>query len=132
MSRRALVGLGDVNDVLHWGGHPYFFLQAGRRNGLFEAGITLHLDQLRRRQLVWNLLRMARLERPGGSWYAGGYLRRAWAGRTTPPDVAEYVSHFPLVPPRELVNEPVVYYIDATMRQNLDGFVGRRIGKRIV
>ena len=39
MSGRALVSFGDVNSGAFWGGHPYFFLQAGRRNGLFQAGV---------------------------------------------------------------------------------------------
>jgi glycosyltransferase involved in cell wall biosynthesis len=131
VSGRALVGLGDVNDVRHWGGHPYFFLKAGQRNGLFQAGIALHPERFRKRRLVWNALQLALLKPPGGIQYSQAYVRRVWADRNTPADIGEYVSHFPLVPPRDIVREPVVYYIDATLHQNFEGYVGRRIGKRL-
>ena len=47
LSGRALVAYGDVNSMRVWGGHPYFFLQAGRRNGLFQAGVALHPERFR-------------------------------------------------------------------------------------
>jgi hypothetical protein len=41
------------------------------------------------------------------------------------------VSHFALEPPKAIVREPIVYYVDATMHLNWEGYTGRRIGTRI-
>jgi glycosyltransferase involved in cell wall biosynthesis len=131
VSGRALVSFGDVNSERLWGGHPYFFLQAGRRNGLFHAGVRLHPERFRKRRLLWNALRPTLLERPGGFMYSRGYLHRAWADRDAPDDINEYVSHFSLLPPKDTVREPVTYYLDATIHQNFEAYFGRRVGKRI-
>jgi glycosyltransferase involved in cell wall biosynthesis len=42
----------------------------------------------------------------------------------------EYISHFQLLPPRDLVREPITYYIDATMRQWFEDY-GWRVGRRV-
>jgi len=130
-SRRALVGNGDVTDLREWGGHPYFFLRAGLRNGLFQTGVAIHRERLRHRRLLWNAMRPFLLERPGGFQYSRGCRYRAWTDRTGPADVTEYVSHFPLQPPADLVHEPVTYYLDATLHQNFDSYVASRVGKRM-
>jgi glycosyltransferase involved in cell wall biosynthesis len=44
--------------------------------------------------------------------------------------VEEYISHFQLLPPRDEVNEPITYYIDATMRQWFEDY-GWQIGRRV-
>ena len=131
LSGRALVAYGDVNSMRVWGGHPYFFLQAGRRNGLFQAGVALHPERFRKRRLLWNALRPALFDRPGGFQYSPGYLNRVWADRDAPAEVKEYVSHFSLLPPKETVREAVTYYLDATLHQNFESYIGRRVGKRI-
>jgi glycosyltransferase involved in cell wall biosynthesis len=43
--------------------------------------------------------------------------------------VSEWLSVFPLLPPRSRVNEPISYYIDATLQQNFDEYA-YRIGHR--
>jgi glycosyltransferase involved in cell wall biosynthesis len=130
VSRRALVVYGDVNRVRTWGGIPYFFLQAGRRNGLFEAGTSIHPERFRYRRLLWNALRPLILNRPGGFQYSQNYLRDVWADRGEPGGINEYVSFFQPLPPIDVVREPVSYYIDATMRQYFEDY-GRRLGRRI-
>jgi glycosyltransferase involved in cell wall biosynthesis len=130
VSARALVAFDDVNRVSTWGGIPYFFLQSGRRNGLFQAGVAVHPDRFRRQRLRWNAVRALTLDRPGGFHYSLEYLRDLWADRDEPSGISEYVSHFQPLPPMNAVREPVSYYIDATLRQYIDGY-GRSLGKRI-
>jgi len=130
-SRRALVGNGDVTNLREWGGHPFFFLRAGLRNGLFQAGVAIHRERLPNRRLLWNATRPILLERPGGFQYSRSCRHRAWADRSAPDDITEYVSHFPLLPPVDMVREPVTYYLDATLHQNFESYIGRRLGKRI-
>lgn len=131
MSGRALVGNGDVNDPGLWGGHPFFFLRAGRRNGLFEGGVIIHRERLRYRRLLWNALRPVLLQRHGGFQYSRSFRYRAWAERSEPTGIREYVSHFPLLPPAEIVREPVTYYLDSTLHQNFDSFSARHVARRI-
>jgi glycosyltransferase involved in cell wall biosynthesis len=130
VSGRALVAYGDVNRVDTWGGHPYFFLQAGRRNGLFQAGIALHPERFRHRRLLWNALRPLTLDRPRGFMYSRAHLRALWADRRAPSGISEYVSHFQPLPPTDVVREPVSYYIDATLHQYFEDYQ-RSLGKRI-
>ena len=63
---RALVAYGDANSVETFSGIPYFFLQAGRRIGLFRAGVALRPERFRRRRLLWNAVRPLTLDRPRG------------------------------------------------------------------
>jgi glycosyltransferase involved in cell wall biosynthesis len=127
---RALVAYGDTNGVGTFSGIPYFFLQAGRRIGLFRAGVTLHPERFRRRRIVWNALRPLTLDRPRGFMYSRAHLQALWADRSAPSGIGEYVSHIQSLPPREMVREPVSYYIDATMSQYFEEYE-RQLGKRI-
>ena len=127
---RALVAYGDVNRVGTWGGIPYFFLHAGQRNGLFQAGIALHPERFRYRRLLWNVSRLLTFDRPRGFMYSQAYLRDLWADGRAPSDIGEYVSYFQLLPPAGIVHEPVSYYIDATLRQYFDDY-RRTLGSRI-
>ena len=130
MSGRALVAYGDVNRISTWGGIPYFFLQAGRQNGLFQAGIELHPERFRYRRLFWNALRPLTLNRPRGFQYSRAYLRDVWADRGEPSGINEYVSFFQPLPPADVVREPVSYYIDATLHQYFEDYQ-KRMGGRI-
>jgi glycosyltransferase involved in cell wall biosynthesis len=130
VSGRALVAYGDVNRLDTWSGHPYFLLQAGHRNGLFQAGIALHPERFRYRRLLWNASRLLTLDRPRGFQNSRAYLRDLWADRGAPGAFSEYVSHFQLLPPIEVVREPVTYYIDATLHQYFADY-GRSLGRRI-
>ena len=71
---RALVAYGDTKSVGTFSGIPYFFLQAGRRNGLFRTGVTLRPERFRLRRMMWNALRPLTLDRPGGFMYSGAHL----------------------------------------------------------
>jgi glycosyltransferase involved in cell wall biosynthesis len=62
--------------------------------------------------------------------YSRAHLHALWADRRAPSGIGEYVSHIQSLPPRELVGEPVSYYIDATMSQYFDDY-GRSLGRRI-
>lgn len=125
MSGRALVANGDVTSLSTWSGIPYFFLQAGLRNGLFARGVSLHPERLRGARLLWNATRPFVLQRPGGFQYTAAYLSRLWEQAGTEAD--EWVSHFPLLPPHGRVEQPVSYYIDATLQQNFEDYGFRRI-----
>jgi glycosyltransferase involved in cell wall biosynthesis len=127
---RALVAYGDTNRVGTFSGIPYFFLQAGRRIGLFRTGVTLRPERFRLRRMMWNALRPLTLDRPGGFMYSGAHLQALWADRRAPRGIGEYVSHIQSLPPREVVREPVSYYIDATMSQYFEEY-GRQLGRRI-
>lgn len=127
---RALVAYGDANSGQIFSGIPYFFLQAGRRIGLFQAGVTLRPERFRRRRLLWNAVRPLTLDRPRGFMYSREHLLALWADRRAPDGISEYVSHIQSLPPREVVREPVSYYIDATMNQYFEEY-GRQLGRRI-
>jgi glycosyltransferase involved in cell wall biosynthesis len=130
VSSRALVAYGDVNRVGTWGGIPYFFLQAGRRNGLFQEGIALHPERFRYRRLFWNALRPLTLNRHRGFQYSRAYLRDLWADRGEASGINEYVSFFQPLPPTDVVREPVSYYIDATLHQYFEDY-RKKMGRRI-
>jgi glycosyltransferase involved in cell wall biosynthesis len=130
MSNRALLGYGDVNHPSIWSGSPYFFLQAGCRNGLFQAGVALHPERFRHQRFLWNASRPLTLDRPRGFQNSRAHLRNLWADRSAPSDINEYVSHFQLLPPPDMVTVPVSYYIDATLHQYFELYE-RRLGRRI-
>jgi glycosyltransferase involved in cell wall biosynthesis len=129
VTSRALVAYGDPNSMGTWNAIPYFFLHAGLRNGLFQAGIALAPERFRNRRLLWNALRPLTLERPGGFMYSWPHLHALWAERRPPTGISEYVSHFQLLPPAGAVREPVSFYIDATLHQYFEQY-GIRLGKR--
>ena len=81
---RALVAYRDADAVDTWSPIPYFFLQAGRRIGLFDAGVTLRPERFRRRRMLWNALRPLTLSRPCGFMYSRAHLHALWADRRAP------------------------------------------------
>jgi glycosyltransferase involved in cell wall biosynthesis len=127
--KRLLVAYGDTNNLRTWGGIPYSFLQAGRRTGLFDGGVSLHPERFRRRRVLWNAVRPLTLDRTGGYMYGRDHLQSLWAS-SDPPEEAEYVSHFQLLPPNDLGDKSVTYYIDATMNQYFSEY-DRKLGRRI-
>lgn len=127
---RALVAYGDPTDVRTWSNIPYFFLRAGLRNGLFGTGVILRPSSFRLRRLLWNASRPFVLDAPRGFMYSRSYLEDLWRAREAPKEIGEYVSHYQLLPPRDVVPEPISYYIDATMRQYFGEYeyhIGRRV-----
>lgn len=130
MIRRGLVANGDPRNLATFSNIPHFFLKAGLRNGLLNAGVVLRPEELRTRRFIWNALRPLTLDRPGGWTYSRRYGRTVWPRREVAGEMEEYISHFQLLPPRDAVREPITYYIDATMRQWFEDY-GYRIGRRV-
>jgi glycosyltransferase involved in cell wall biosynthesis len=130
VTRRGLVANGDPRKLATFSNIPHFFLKAGLKNGLLHAGVVLRPEELHRRRLVWNALRPLTLDRPGGWTYSRRYAQTIWPRREVEGEVEEYISHFQLLPPQDVVREPITYYIDATMRQWFDEY-GYRIGRRV-
>ena len=94
-SRCALVRKSDVTDLREWGSHPFFFLLADLRKGLFHAGVAIHCEHPRNRRLLWNTVRPFLLERLGGFAYLRSCLHPAWTDRTRRIGIAEHMGHFP-------------------------------------
>jgi glycosyltransferase involved in cell wall biosynthesis len=130
VTRRGLVANGDPRNLATFSNIPHFFLKAGLENGLLHSGVVLRPEDLRARRFVWNAVRPLTLDRPGGWTYSRRYARTVWPRREVEGRVEEYISHYQLLPPRNLVREPITYYIDATMRQWFDDY-GYRIGRRV-
>jgi glycosyltransferase involved in cell wall biosynthesis len=119
-----------VTDLSTWSNIPFFFLQAGLKNGLFALGVALRPERFRTRRFFWNVSRPLVADKPRGFMYSRRYLEDLWASRESGAEVTEFVSHYQLLPPREVVRQPITYYIDATMRQFFDEY-GYEIGRRI-
>ena len=130
MTRRGLVANGDPRNIATFSNIPHFFLKAGLDNGLLHAGVVLRPEELRARRLIWNALRPLTLDRPRGWTYSRRYARTVWPRREVAVEVEEYISHFQLLPPRDVVHEPITYYIDATLRQWFEDY-GWRVGRRV-
>jgi glycosyltransferase involved in cell wall biosynthesis len=130
VTRRGLVANGDPRNIATFSNIPHFFLKAGLKNGLLHSGVVLRPEELHTRRFIWNALRPLTLDRPRGWTYSRRYARTVWPRREMAGEVEEYISHFQLLPPRDLVREPITYYIDATMRQWFDDY-GWRVGRRV-
>ena len=130
MIRRGLVANGDPSNLATFSNIPHFFLKAGLKNGLLHSGVVLRPEQLRTRRFIWNASRPLTLDAPRGWTYSRRYARTVWPRREIAGEVEEYISHYQLLPPRDLVREPVTYYIDATLRQWFEEY-GYRIGRRV-
>lgn len=131
MTRRGLVANGDPRNLATFSNIPHFFLKAGLKNGLLHSGVVLRPEKLRTRRFVWNALRPLTLDHPRGWTYSRRYARTVWPRREVEGEVEEYISHHQLLPPRDLVREPITYYIDATLRQWFEDY-GWRVGRRVM
>jgi hypothetical protein len=80
------------------GTHPFFFLRAGLRNGLFHVGIAIHCERLRHPRLLWNMMRPFILERPVGFAYLQSCPHPGRTDRTHRIGIAEHTGHFPRQP----------------------------------
>lgn len=130
MSRRALVATGSVESVATFSGTPYHFLLAGRRAGFLHHGVELQWPPgWRARRLLWNAASPLRLEGPGGFLVHTQSIEALWRTRGPSQDIEEWLSFFPLLPPRSCIHEPVSYYLDATLQQNFQEY-GYRVGHR--
>lgn len=116
---RQLLCCGDATDPATWSNIPYFLLQAGAQQGLFQGGLPLHPEQLRSQRHLWNLKQALTTGKAGGFQYSRTFTRALLAQAKLAPDQPlALLSHFPLLP---CLPWPaawrVDYYIDATTQQ---------------
>ncbi|WP_411870136.1 glycosyltransferase family 4 protein [Vulcanococcus limneticus] len=116
-----LVCCGDATDLATWSSTPLFLLQAGLKQGLFQGGLALHPQQLRRRGRLWNLKQVFTTGKAGGFQYSRTFTRALLAqARLAPDQPLALLSHFPLLPCHPWPTSwRVDYYIDATTQQVL-------------
>ncbi|MCS3937084.1 glycosyltransferase involved in cell wall biosynthesis [Salinibacter ruber] len=120
---RHLTVVGDPNDINTWSNIPYFFLQAGKRRGFLDGGLPLKPEKLQVHRWGWNLWTLLRTWDYGGFQYSPYFLDQLWEQVETDPVTDEFISHFPLLPPKPAKRHyRVSYYIDATLTQNFDDY----------
>ncbi len=126
---RYLTVVGDPNDINTWSNIPYFFMKAGQRRGFLDGGLPLKPELLRPKRWAWNLWTLLRTGDYGGFQYSPYFLDRLWEQVETDPVTDEFISHFPLLPPKPAERDyRVSYYIDATLTQNFDEYgVGENV-----
>jgi glycosyltransferase involved in cell wall biosynthesis len=122
-SNRFATVVGDPNDINTWSNIPYFFMRAGQRRGFFDGGLPLKPERLRLQRWAWNLGMLLRTGSYGGFQYSEFFLNRLFDQVAVDPDHDEFISHFPLLPPKPAQHGyRVSYYIDATLKQNFDDY----------
>lgn len=132
--RRLLVALGDAESMATWSGTPFHLLAAGRKTGFLQGGLRLvpHTIGLRSRRSIWNAAALLTSGRPGGFQYSPAFLKRVCSPKLMANEEgAEFLSHFPLLPPCGRGHR-VSFYIDATLKQNFEDYgLGERIARRL-
>ncbi len=129
---RLLTVVGDANDISTWSGIPYFFLRAAKRQGLLDAGVSLHPKTLGFRRAAWNLRSLLLRGKARGYQYTEDFLSRLFAqAHLSEAGPLDFITHFPLLPPRPWGREwTVTPYIDATLKQNFEDYgFGERIAR---
>ena len=120
---RHLTVVGDPNDINTWSNIPYFFLQAGKQQGFLDGGLPLQPEHLRFQRWAWNLWMLLRTGSYGGFQYSEFFLNRLFDQVAVDSEHDEFISHFPLLPPKPAKHGyQVSYYIDATLKQNFDDY----------
>lgn len=116
---RYLLCNGDPTDPATWSNIPYFLLQAGLKQGLLQAGLALHPQQLRLQGRLWNLNQGLTTGKAGGFQYSLTFTRALLAqARLASDQPLALLSHFPLLPCHPWSSAwRVDYYIDATTQQ---------------
>ena len=114
-----LVCCGDSTDPRVASGTPFFLMQAGLRQGLFQKGLALDPLQLRWFRHLWNLRQLLYSGKYGGFQYSSSFARALLAQGKLPADQPlTLLSHFPLLPSWPWPQAwRVDFYIDATTRQ---------------
>lgn len=139
--RRYLAAIGDANDPVTWGGIPYHFLQAAKKQGVLDDGLALATGGAAwtLRRWSWNARQVLAGDRPGGYQYSVSFLESLWAPcrRSLPGSVV--LNCFELFPPSLVADASIEkwFFIDQTLTQLLDyyelrGQVGRRIAQEAV
>jgi glycosyltransferase involved in cell wall biosynthesis len=142
---RYVAAIGNSTCAATWSGIPYYFLQAGRRDGFLADGLNLEVRGLRRKRSAWQIARLIRAERVRGYQYSRAFA--AELGRIAVRECErlgsrEVVSHWQLLPGREYLRGLGVrtsFFIDTTlhglfethlMREWLNGSVAREAVER--
>jgi glycosyltransferase involved in cell wall biosynthesis len=121
--QRYLTVVGDPNDINTWSNIPYFFLQAGKQEEFLDGGLPLKPERLRLQRWAWNLWMLLRTGSYGGFQYSEFFLNRLFDQVAVDSEHDEFISHFPLLPPKPAQHGyRVSYYIDATLKQNFDDY----------
>lgn len=120
---RYVTVVGDPNDINTWSNIPYFFLQAGKQQGFLDGGLPLKPERLRLQRWAWNLWMLLRTGSYGGFQYSEFFLNCLFDQVAVDSEHDEFISHFPLLPPKPTQHDyRVSYYIDATLKQNFDDY----------
>lgn len=116
---RQLLCCGDATALETWSNIPYFLLKAGLNYGLFQGGLILCPQKLRRQGRLWNLKQALFTGKAGGFQYSRTFTRALLAqARLAPDQPLAFLSHFPLLPCHPWPPVWTVdYYIDATTKQ---------------
>lgn len=128
-----LTCVGDAKDPSTWSGTPYHFLEAGRRIGLIDEGLSLGGDGRNRtlQRILWNSATVLRGRRHGGFQYSNWFLENLYAPFQNRLAGNRAVNCFQMYP-LSIVRNPSIekwFYIDMTLRQLFD-FYGAKLDNR--
>jgi glycosyltransferase involved in cell wall biosynthesis len=131
--QRILTVIGDPNQINTWSNTPYFFLKASQKVGFLDTGLSLKPEKLKTQRLIWNFLQWVQSREKGGFQYTPTFLKQLFYQVQLSTDNIEFISHFPLLPPRPWNNNwKVNYYIDATSKQVFEDYgLATRVGSKI-
>jgi glycosyltransferase involved in cell wall biosynthesis len=96
--------------------------------------LPLKPEKLKRNRVLWNLGYLLLRGEKGGYQYSDRFLKKLFAQINLESDrTVEFISHFPLLPPRPWQTKWIVnYYIDATLKQNFyDYGLAQKVGNQI-
>ena len=131
---RVLTLVGDPNDINTWSNTSYFFLKAAQEKAFIHTGLPLKPEKLKRDRVLWNLASLLLRQEKGGYQYSDRFLKKLFHQVSLDNDLAiEWISHFPLLPPRPWQPKwNVNYYIDATLKQNFNDYdIATKVGSKI-
>ena len=117
---RSLAILGDSADIHTWSNIPHFFFQAASKAGFLTHALNLLEPHYRRHRALWNMMKVLRLQTPGGYQLSGPAIERMW--ECVPPELrhGEFVSHCQLFPPADRARKSGArhsLFVDTTLRQ---------------
>lgn len=140
-TRRFLAAIGDVNNPATFSGRPYYFLQAAKKRGILDEGLSLVLTSgaVRLTRAIWSATRLIFGERPRGSWFSVPFLETIWAPYRRRLQTGVVINCFQLYPP-SIYADPSIekwFHLDQTLLQLLDHYglrskIGRQIAREAV
>lgn len=115
-----VAAVGDPADLATFGGTPYYFLKEGKRQGLFEKGVSLNSEKasIKLARLIWSIRSFFSSLEYGGFQYTNSFLELLWknAGAL---DNSIVLNFFQLYPKSIVNNENIEkwFYLDQTLNQ---------------